>query len=77
MLLTLTPILKDGKADDAAAVLQLSNVRSCDDFIVAYRALTEDPNAPESVTTPSTPIQQPYLPRLDRYSELIGGVNHG
>ena len=77
MLLTLAPILKDGKADDAAAVLQLLNVRNCDDFIVAYRALTEDPNAPESVTTPSTPIQQPYLPRLDRYSELIGGANHG
>jgi transposase len=73
MLLTLAPIIRDGRIDDAAAVLQCSNIRNSDDFIAAYRALTEDPYTPESVTTIATPIQQPYLPKLNQYSALIGG----
>jgi len=73
MLLVLLPIIKDGKIDDAAAVLQLSGIRSTDDFSVAYRALTEDPSSPKTVTTPSIPIQQPYLPKLNQYNALIGG----
>ena len=73
MLLTLVPIIRAGKIGDAATVLELSQIRCTDDFTVAYRALTEDPNAPPSVTTLSTPVQQPYLPKLDPYSALLGG----
>ena len=73
MLLTLAPIIRDGRIDDAAAVLQVSNIRSSDDFTAAYRALTEDTYTPQSVTTPTTPVQQPYLPKLDKYSALIEG----
>ena len=75
MLLTLVPIIRDGKIGDAAAVLELSAIRNADDFAVAYRALTEDPTAPPSVTTPNTPHQTPYLPKLDCYSALLGGDN--
>jgi transposase len=71
MLLTLVPIIRDGKIGDAAAVLELSAIRTTDDFAAAYRALTEDPRVLPSVTTPLTPIQQPYLPKLDPYSALL------
>lgn len=73
MLLTLVPIIREGRIGDAAAVLELSQIRATDDFIIAYRALTEDPSALPSVTTPLTPMQQPYLPKLDPYSVLQGG----
>jgi len=73
MLLTLVPIIREGRIGDAAAVLELSSIRDTDDFILAYRALTEDPSPLPSVTTPSTPAQQPYLPKLDPYSALLGG----
>jgi len=73
MLLTLVPIIREGKIGDAEAVLELLEIRNSDEFDVAYRALTEDTRPPATVTTPSTPRQQPYLPKLDRYSELIGG----
>ena len=73
MLLTLVPIIREGKIGDAAAVLELSTIRNTDDFALAYRALTEDPVAIPSVTTPLTPLQQPYLPKLDMYSQLLGG----
>ena len=73
MLLTLVPIIRDGKIGDAAVVLELSTIRNTDDFAIAYRALTEGPTTLPAVTTPLTPIQQPYLPKLDSYSALIGG----
>jgi transposase len=57
MLLALVPIIRDGKIGDASAVLELSTIRSADDFAAAYRALTEDPSALPSVTTPQTPVQ--------------------
>ena len=71
MLLTLLPILKADKINDATAVLELSTIRNSDDFTAAYRALTESPDSPESVTIPSTPVQRPYLPKLDAYSALL------
>ena len=71
MLLTLIPIIREGKIGDAAAVIELSNPRNTDDFVIAYRALTEDPRALPSVETPNMPIQQPYLPKLDGYSALL------
>jgi hypothetical protein len=71
MLLTLVPIIRDGKIGDAATVLELSTIRNTDDFAAAYRALTEDPRALPSVTTPLTPVQQPYLPKLNLYSALL------
>jgi transposase len=76
-LLVLVPIIQEGKIGDAAAVLELSNIRSADDFAVAYRALTEDPAALPPVSTPFTPIQPPYLPKLDRYGALLGGDPNG
>jgi transposase len=72
MLLVLVPIIREGRIGDAAAVLELSEIRTADDFSAAYRALTEDPRMPPSVTTPSTPVQTPYLPKLDPYSALMG-----
>jgi hypothetical protein len=73
MLLTLVPIIRNGKIGDAAAVLDLNTIRTADDFAIAYRALTEDMSALPSVTTPLTPLQQPYLPKLEQYSALLGG----
>ena len=69
-LLALMPILQDGKAGDAAAVLELSEIRNADDFLLAYRALTEDPTLPAEVTTPLTPKQTQYQPKLAPYSAL-------
>jgi len=43
MLLTLVPIIRDGKIGDAAAVLELQSIRTTDDFTAAYRALTGRP----------------------------------
>jgi hypothetical protein len=71
MLVTLVPIIREGKIGDAAAVLELSTIRCTDDFVIAYRALTEDPTALPTVTTPFTPAQQPYLPKLESYSVLL------
>ncbi|GHU37349.1 hypothetical protein FACS1894105_09320 [Clostridia bacterium] len=64
ILLTLIPIIREGKIDDAAAV-------SADDFTIAYRTLTENTSTSESVITPTTPIQLPYLPKLDPYTALL------
>jgi transposase len=72
MLLALVPIIRDGKVNDAATVLELSQIRNSDDFTAAYRALTEDPRVLPSVTTPLTPVQAPYMPKLEQYSALIG-----
>jgi hypothetical protein len=73
MLLELVPIIRAGKIGDAAAVLELATIRNTEDFALAYRALTEDTRPLPSVVTPSTPIQTPYLPKLDAYSALLGG----
>jgi len=73
MLLTLVPIIRNGKIGDAAAVLELSAIRSADDFAIAYRALTEDPAALPGAATSLVPAQQPYLPKLDEYAALLGG----
>jgi hypothetical protein len=77
MLVTLVPIIREGRIGDAAAVLELSTIRTTDDFAAAYRALTEDPRALPSVTTQSTPAQTPYLPKLDPYSALMEAASEG
>jgi hypothetical protein len=77
MLVTLVPIIREGKISDAAAVLELSKIRTTDDFAAAYRALTEDPRELPSVTTPFTPAQKPYLPKLDPYSALLNPISGG
>jgi len=77
MLVTLVPIIREDRIGDAAAVLELSTLRTTDDFIAAYRALTEDPRALPSVTTPNTPAQMPYLPKLDPYSALMETATGG
>jgi transposase len=73
MLLALVPIIKDGKIGDAAAVLELTPIKSTDEFSVAYRALTEDKRGQPRVVTAITPEQQPYQPTLDSYRALMGG----
>ena len=77
ILLVLVPIIREGKIGDAAAVLELSTIRSADDFATAYRALTEDTRALPSVTTSLTPVQQPYLPKLEPYSALLNTTTGG
>jgi transposase len=77
MLLTLVPIIKDGKIGDAEAVLELVKVKNADDFSLAYRALTEDTRPLPRVTTPSVPVQTPYFPRLDSYSALLNSPGNG
>ena len=77
MLVTLVPIIRDGRVGDAGAVLELSEIRTTDDFVAAYRALTECPEPLPSVLTPSTPIQAPYLPKLDPYSALMKALPGG
>ena len=66
-----SPIIREGKIGDAAAVLELATIKNTDDFQTAYRALTEDPTPLPEVTTALTPLQAPYLPRLDAYSALM------
>jgi hypothetical protein len=75
MLVTLVPIIREGKIGDAAAVIELTAIRNTDDFITAYKALTEDPRQAESVTTALTPPQQPYLPKLTPYGALMAGCS--
>ncbi|GHU35374.1 hypothetical protein FACS1894105_03960 [Clostridia bacterium] len=60
-----------GKIGNAATVLELSEIRSADDFVIAYRALTENTRATEFGTTPTTLMQLPYLPKLDPYIALL------
>jgi transposase len=73
MLLLFVPIIRAGRIGDAAAVLELASIRNSDDFETAFRALTEDTAALPSVTTPNTPQQTPYVPKLDGYNALLGG----
>jgi transposase len=73
MLLIFVPIIRAGRIGDAAAVLELAPIRNSDDFEAAFRALTEDTAALPSVTTPNTPQQTPYVPKLDGYNALLGG----
>ena len=71
MLLTLVPIIWDGKIGDAAAVLELATIRNTDDFTAAYRALTENTRPLPPVNTTYLPVQQTYLPKLDIYTSLL------
>jgi hypothetical protein len=64
MLLTLFPIVQEGKIGDAQAVLDLLEIRNPDEFATACRALTEATRPLPMVTAPNTPHQQPYLPEL-------------
>jgi hypothetical protein len=70
MLPTLVPIIRAGKTGDTAAVIELSAIRTTDDFITAYRALTEDTATPPAVTTTLAPHQTPYIPKPAPYSAL-------
>ncbi|GHV10968.1 hypothetical protein FACS1894219_01340 [Clostridia bacterium] len=71
ILLTLVPIIREGKIGDAAVVFELSAIRNADDFAIAYRTLIEDTRDFESVITPTTPIQLPNLPNLDPHTALL------
>jgi transposase len=71
MLLTLVPIIREGKIAEASTVLELAAIRSTDDFVLAYKALTEDPRALPAVDATQMPPQIPYLPKLDAYTALL------
>ncbi|GHV15285.1 hypothetical protein FACS1894219_12110 [Clostridia bacterium] len=71
ILLTLVPIIREEKNGDAATILEFSKIRSTDDFAIVYRVQTENTRATESVITPITPIQLPYLPKLYPYTALL------
>jgi transposase len=72
MIKALSPIIKTGKIGDAAAVLELADIHDSEDFMTAYRALSEDPRTPEKVTTLTTPPQVEYTPNLSSYGALNG-----
>lgn len=72
MLNVLTPIILDGKLDEATIAMELGDIKSTDEFLLTYRNLTEPPK-PKDVITANTPLQQPYKSDLSVYSSLIGG----
>ena len=72
MIRALAPIIEDGKIDDAAAVLELAEIHDAEEFMTAYRALSEDPRTPPKVTTSSTPEQSEYTPDFNLYAALNG-----
>ena len=72
MLKILTPIIQNGKINDAAAVLELTEIRDSEEFNTAFRALSEDMPQP-AVITPTTPVQTEYKPNFGEYSALWGG----
>ena len=71
ILLSLIPIIKEGKLADADCIFELYEIRTAFDFESAYKALTENTRPIETVDTPSLPNQAPYLPRLDEYAVLM------
>ena len=72
MLNALTPIILDGKLDDATVAMEICNIRNSDDFLLCYRNLTESTQKPKEVTTKNTPVQIPYKQDLSVYDDLIG-----
>jgi transposase len=72
MLKELVPIIKAGKIEDAAAVLELAEITDSEDFMTAYRALSEPPGDPPKVTTTSVPEQSEYKPDFKAYAPLNG-----
>ena len=73
MLNALTPIILDGKLDEATITMEIGTIRDTDDFLACYRSLTESTKKPKEVTTKNTPIQIPYKQDLSVYGDLIGG----
>ncbi|MFZ5610957.1 MAG: IS21 family transposase [Bacillota bacterium] len=74
MLSTLTPIILDGKLDEATVALEVHEIQNADEFLLIYRNLTESP-PPSAVKTQNTPTQLPYKNDLSVYGSLIGGEN--
>lgn len=72
MLSILTPILLDGKLEEATIAMEVHEVRDADEFLLIYRNLTE-PARPATMKTKNTPEQTPYRHDLSVYSGLIGG----
>ena len=75
MLGVLSPLIVNGKLDEATAVMELSYVTDTDSFLASYRSLTEPLDAPKEVSTPNMPNQTPYKNDLSVYDDLIGGEN--
>lgn len=74
MLNVLTPIILDGKLDEATIAMELGDINNTDEFLLTYRGLTEPPK-PKAIITENTPFQEPYKSDLTVYGSLIGGDN--
>lgn len=74
MLSALTPIILDGKLDEATVAMEVHEIENADEFLLIYRNLMESP-PPKAVTTKNTPVQTPYKNDLSVYGALIGGDN--
>lgn len=72
MLNVLTPIILDGKLDEATIAMELGDINSTDEFLLTYRSLTEPPR-PKEIITENTPFQEPCKSHLTVYQGLIGG----
>ena len=72
MIEILTPIILDGKIDDATVALEMGDARDAEEFLVVWRSLTESPR-PKEMNAPNTPKLSPYKSDLSVYSSLIGG----
>lgn len=73
MLNILSPIIVEGKLDQATIAMEYEGVKDADSFLAYYRKLTEPSKYPREVLTANTPIQIPYKQSLADYSRLMGG----
>ncbi len=73
MLNVLSPIIVDGKLDQATIAMEHSGVTDADSFLAYYRKLTEPSKYLNEVHTTNMPIQKPYKQSLADYSKLMGG----
>lgn len=73
MLNVLSPLIVDGKLNEATAAMELSGARDADSFLAYYRRLKEPVKQASDVITPNTPVQIPYVQDLSAYSSLMGG----
>lgn len=73
MLNILSPIIVEGKLDQATIAIEYEGVKDADSFLAYYRRLTEPSKYSREVLTANTPIQIPYKQSLADYSRLMGG----
>lgn len=72
MLSVLTPIILDGKLDDATVAMELHDIKNADEFLLVYRNLTEPPKLPE-LKLDNVPVQLGASYDLSIYADFLGG----